>query len=225
MGIEWGPQEYELWYFTPKGRLVDALEKEVIAELTQVHRGDKVLEIGCGTGHFCSFFQKQGAQVTGIDSSSKMIEAARKLYGDKGIEFEEALAEKLPFADRSFELVCLITALEFLKDPREALEEAFRVSKDKVFLGILNRRSLLAWQRKKSGKKTWQEAHFYSLKEVLNFLGKDKRIAWRGTLYLPLINSEWGFKVRLNLEKWFSKLKLPGAAFIGILAEKTEKGS
>jgi len=213
-------EEYEAWYGTAKGRLVDFLEKEVIAGLCRVHRGDRVLEIGCGTGHFSAYFEELGARVTGLDTSPGMLRLAQDKYGGEQVDFTAGDAYRLPFADHSFDLVAMIATLEFITDPEKALAEAFRVSRGKVFLGILNRHSILAWQRKRSGKKVWQEAHFYSLKEILMLLGKERRIKWRSVLFLPLINSEWLFDQRLKLDRWLANLNLPLGGFVGILAEQ-----
>lgn len=223
MGISFNAkiaQGYEAWYGTPKGRLVDILEKRVIDDLCRVCRGDKVLEIGCGTGHFSAYFEELGADVIGLDTSSEMLRIAKDQHGRLEIDFSRGDAYQLPFADNSFDLVAMITTLEFFSSPSKALEEAFRVSKGKVFLGILNRNSLLAWKRKRSEKNVWQEAHFYTLKEVRNLLGKGKEIKWRGVISLPLINSDLGFNVRLCLEELLSKLRSPFGAFIGILAKE-----
>jgi ubiquinone/menaquinone biosynthesis C-methylase UbiE len=211
--------KFEAWYYTPKGKFADILEKEVIAELCKIYRGDKVLEIGCGTGHFSAYFEELGAQVTGLDTSPDMLCVAKERHGNLKIDFEAGNAYQLPFADHSFDLVAMITTLEFITDPRKALAEAFRVSKGKIFLGILNRNSLLAWQRKGSAKRVWQEAHFYTLREIKELLGKDKRVKWKSILHLPLINSKLLFNARLNLERRLSKFNLPFGAFIGILAE------
>ncbi|MEA3492987.1 MAG: class I SAM-dependent methyltransferase [Candidatus Margulisiibacteriota bacterium] len=219
MGVEFRPNKYEAWYKTPKGRFVDTLEKKVIADLCRIRGGDKVLEIGCGTGHFSTYFKELGAEVVGLDTSPEMLQVAKDLRGELKIDLSRGDAYHLPFADNSFDLVAMITTLEFIPSPKKALDEAFRVSKGKVFLGILNRNSLLAWKRKRSGKKVWQEAHFYSLKEVREILGKDKQIKWKSVVHLPLVNSDFAFNMRLSLENWLSRLRLLFGAFIGVLAE------
>jgi len=219
MTLEISPEELEAWYDTPKGRFTDILEKETISELCKIHRGDKVLEIGCGSGHFSAYFEQLGAQVTGLDTSPDMLRIAKERHGDQKIDFEAGDAYRLPFPDHSFDLVAMITTLEFIASPRKALEEAFRVSRGRVFLGILNRNSFLARKRKRSGKKVWQEAHFYNLKEILELLGKSKKVKWKSVLFLPLLNSEIMFNVRLSFERFLSKLNLPFGAFIGVLAE------
>jgi ubiquinone/menaquinone biosynthesis C-methylase UbiE len=226
MGVRFGgkiAQNYEAWYNTPKGRFVDTLEKRVIADLCRIRPGQKVLEIGCGTGHFSAYFEELGAGVVGLDTSPEMLRVAKELRGDLKVDFDQGDAYRLPFADNSFDLVAMITTLEFMSSPEKALAEAFRVSQGRVFLGVLNRNSLLAWRRKRSAKKVWQEARFYSLREVLALLGEEKEIKWRGVLSLPLVNSELGFGLRLRLEELLSRSRWPFGAFIGILAE-TRKG-
>ena len=215
--------EYEAWYEKPKGKLVDILEKEVISKLCQVKKGDKVLEIGCGTGHFSEYFKQLGAEVTGLDTYPEMLKIAKDRLKNIEINFEAGDAYKLPFADNSFDLVAMITVLEFISKPERALAEAFRVSRGKVFLGILNRTSLLARKRKRSDKKVWQEAHFYTTEEVLELLGRDKKVKWKSVLIFPLINSEMLFNFRLNLERWISKFRLPFGAFVGITVEDGQK--
>ena len=212
-------QNYEAWYNTPKGKFVDTLEKEIIAKLCQIKPGQKVLEIGCGTGHFSAYFEELGGEVTGLDISFEMLELAKERGGDLAINFEAGEAYALPFADKSFDLVAMITTLEFISSPQKALAEAFRVSKGRVFLGILNRHSFLAWRRKKSSKKIWQQAKFYALREIKKLLGKDKKVKWRPVLFLPLFNTKIFFKLRLVVEKFLSRLRLPGGAFIGILVK------
>lgn len=213
------PKEYKDWYKTPKGKFVDVLEKQTISDLCDVIPGNKVLEIGCGAGHFSAYFKELRAEVTALDTSHDMLNLAKEQYGNFQIDFKAGTAYQLPFADRQFDLVAMITVLEFITNPRQVLREAFRVSRGKVFLGILNRNSLLAWRRKKSCKKIWQEAYFYSLKEIIALLGREKKIKWRPAIFLPLMNNYFLFNFRLNLERFLARLKLPWGAFIGVVVE------
>ena len=113
----------------------------------------------------------------------------------------------------------MITVLEFISNPRQAIREAFRVSNGRVFFGMLNQKSFLAWKRKRTSKRVWREAYFYNLKEILRLLGKERGVKYKNVLYFPLINSSLFFDFRLKLERLVSKLNLPYGAFVGILAE------
>jgi len=115
----------------------------------------------------------------------------------------DALA--LPFLAGAFDLVALITTLEFMADPVQALAEATRVARHGLILGVLNRQGLLAWRRKRSGEALWQMARFFTPAELVRLAqqaaaGKQVKIVWRTTLW-PL---------------WPGELPLPWGGFIGM---------
>jgi SAM-dependent methyltransferase len=120
----------------------------------------------------------------------------------------EADALHLPFADSAFDIVALVTALEFIADPCRALSEAMRVTQKGLLLGVLNRRSWLGYQLKHSGEPIWNTARFYSPAELIELVrqvsgGHSLDIAWRTTLW-PL---------------WPGALPLPFGGFIGMLVK------
>lgn len=84
----------------------------------KVSRGARILEIGCGRGHL----QHLAPGYVGLDIS---LEAGRFLAAP----FVCGVAEALPFADGSFDLVMSFTLLEHLWDPELALKEMARVLK------------------------------------------------------------------------------------------------
>ncbi len=93
--------------------------------------GLKVLEIGCGLGTDGAQFAKAGADYTGIDLTEASIELARKrfeLFGLKG-EFRVADAERLDFADESFDLVYSHGVLHHTPDIDAAIGEIHRILK------------------------------------------------------------------------------------------------
>ena len=67
-----------------------------------------VLDLGCGSGNFTAKVKSLGANVIGLDQSNKMIEIARREHPE--IEFYVGTAEKIPFNDKSFQLIysCLM---------------------------------------------------------------------------------------------------------------------
>jgi ubiquinone/menaquinone biosynthesis C-methylase UbiE len=138
---------YEAWYQTPRGRRYDALEKGLIDGYLGPARGRRLLDIGCGTGHFTRWFRKLGWEVWGLDLEKKMLSRAKELSGGDIVYFWGDAA-KLPFADKSFHLSTMITTLESTARPERALSEAIRVSREGVILGVLNSMSLLALCRR-----------------------------------------------------------------------------
>ncbi len=89
-----------------------------------------VLDVGTGAGVFAEAFSKSAASVAGIDVSAELLAAARKHVPNA--LFLEAPAEKLPFADGSFDLLFLGSVLHETDDPLKALEEARRVAISRV---------------------------------------------------------------------------------------------
>jgi ubiquinone/menaquinone biosynthesis C-methylase UbiE len=63
-----------------------------------------IIDVGCGTGAFCSVLHQRGLVVTGVDSAKKMLNIAARKYENKAIEFVQAsVLEGLPFEDNSFD--------------------------------------------------------------------------------------------------------------------------
>jgi ubiquinone/menaquinone biosynthesis C-methylase UbiE len=179
---------YEAWYETPDGKRADALEKALLGRLLERFQSDgSALEVGCGTGHFTRWLVAQGFRAVGLDLSTPMLAQAQALDGHPLVQGD---GYRLPFADSSFDLVAMITTLEFLERPRQALSEALRVGRNGMLLGVLNRCSTLGVQRRLaglSGETIYDAAHFYGPDELKRLArsvaGEQARIAWRTTLF------------------------------------------
>ena len=53
---------------------------EDLLNLLKPKRGEKILDLGCGTGYLANLIAESGADVTGIDSSEEMINLAKQNY-------------------------------------------------------------------------------------------------------------------------------------------------
>jgi SAM-dependent methyltransferase len=200
---------YEGWYSGP-GRQADTLEKQLLKKLLAgFPQSHTVFEIGCGTGHFTRWMAAAHLQVTGLDVSAPMLAEARKF---DGLTYVQGDALNLPFGDRSFDLAALITALEFVAEPQRALNEAVRIARHGLVLGVLNRWSLLAWNYRRAGKPLWKGARFFDPFELSRMVriaanGRPCRVLWRTTVW-PL--------------PWVRDLPLPWGGFIGMAAHLTD---
>lgn len=110
--------------------------RERLLDLANLKMGDQVLDVGCGTGTLAIAAQPRvGAKgnVCGIDASPEMIARARKKAKTNGanVRFENAVVEKLPFADSTFDAVLGTLMLHHLgrEARRECLSEIRRVLK------------------------------------------------------------------------------------------------
>ncbi|MFH1351156.1 MAG: class I SAM-dependent methyltransferase [Pseudomonadota bacterium] len=128
---------YESWCQSAHGRAMDKFAEDSIITLMDPRPGDRVLDIGCGQGNHLLFLNRLGLNISGIDASPYMISRARERLGNRCF-LKTAAAEDLPFDDNEFDLVILVNTLEFLDDPLQALREAGRVAKNKVFIGAMN---------------------------------------------------------------------------------------
>jgi ubiquinone/menaquinone biosynthesis C-methylase UbiE len=193
---------YEAWY-AGSGRRADRLEKHLLGRLLgDFPRARSILEVGCGTGHFTRWMAQRGLAATGLDVSQAMLAEAARMGGPTYVAGD---AGQLPFHDQSFDLVALITTLEFLPDPERALIEADRVARHGLLLGVLNRQSWLGRQRQRERQPPWDAANLFTVRELISLVrratGAEARIHWRTTLW-PL-----GFP---------GSLPLPWGGFIGM---------
>jgi len=94
-------------------------------------RGLRVLEIGCGMGTDGAQFAKAGANYTGVDLTEAAVELARKRFEVFNLPgtFRTADAEKLDFADESFDVVYSHGVLHHTPDTATAIREVHRVLK------------------------------------------------------------------------------------------------
>lgn len=90
------------------------------------HAGERVLEVGCGTGCDLLQFAKHGACATGVDLTPRHLELARQRVG-KMARVVEGNATALPFPDSSFDYVYSHGVIHHCSEPRVAVQEILRV--------------------------------------------------------------------------------------------------
>lgn len=98
-----------------------------LAVLDALHpaSGQRLLDMGCGSGMFASLAAAAGLTVAGIDAAPPLLEIARERVPDG--DFRKGDLEALPHADASFDLVTGFNAVQFAANPARALLEAARV--------------------------------------------------------------------------------------------------
>lgn len=113
----------------PYDDLVGALEPQA---------GERWLDVACGTGAVAFRAARAGANVTGIDLAPALIETAKRLAADEGLELrlEVGDAENLPYEDDSFDVVSSSFGVMFCPDERRAAAELARVCRPGGRLGL-----------------------------------------------------------------------------------------
>ena len=101
-----------------------------LADAGAVAAGDRVLDVGCGTGVLARAAADRvtvDEQVTGVDINEGMLAVARRLR--PRIDWRRGDATKLPLPDKSYDVVISQFALMYFADRRAALREMMRVLK------------------------------------------------------------------------------------------------
>ena len=183
---------YEEWLNSSEVVSLDRLSTELIMRLLQPKKGERVLDIGCGTGNHLLIFYRIGLDVTGLDASSYMVDIARSRLGHRA-SLEVGRAEDLPFEDNEFDITTLILTLEFLDNPLAVLREAGRVTRDRIFVGVLNSLSVSCILQKLSAlfhDSIFQGVHTFTLWELKGLVQRaygEVPIKWGSVQMLPFL--------------------------------------
>lgn len=108
-------QNINIYYF-----YCDLIEKVVAT-------GDKILDVGCGSGASTKVISKRIRDVVGLDVSQKFM--SRTKTKNRGIDFVAANAEEVPFRDCSFGVVASNSFIEHVPDVKAVIDELLRITK------------------------------------------------------------------------------------------------
>jgi SAM-dependent methyltransferase len=205
------------WRLTPARHYLDGRIKSLILDLSAPHGGERLLDIGCGTGDNLRLFRQKGCVTTGIDSSSDNIDACEKKLGNRA-ELHLGNPGDLPFSDNEFDIVTMVASLEYMQNPAAALAEAIRVCRGRIFIGLMNCYSPIGIQGRLPALfsvQTDAKARYFHLPSLSGMIRQHLpgvRIAWGSVIFLP-----WGFyDAASKIEEQIPVMKNPFGAFIGV---------
>lgn len=205
---------YDAWFEQPKNRYCLDLGIELMTSFLAPYDGQRVLDIGCGTGMSLKSLLDTKASLTGLDPSPYMLDIASERLGER-VDLHRGVAEEMPFEDNAFDAAFFYTSLEFTQRPAKAIEEACRVAKDCLVISVLNRYAPLNIGRRLKGffwPSIYNQAHFFSIWElkqiVYAMLGKVP-VKWRTTLQFPFACN--------SAVKWVESRGLVKRSFLGSL--------
>lgn len=122
--IDWGTGSYE----RTATQLAQAAGRAV--EAADLLPGDRVLDVGCGTGNAALLAAMRGARATGLDPAARLVEVAARRARTAGIDADWVVGDALalPFADGAFDAVLSVFAVIFAPRPQDAVAELVRVT-------------------------------------------------------------------------------------------------
>jgi ubiquinone/menaquinone biosynthesis C-methylase UbiE len=168
--------------------LMDLNRRYEFQRFIDLLKGNKILDLGCGSGDHSLYFKERGLDVTAIDLSEEMI----KLCKEKGIKAFVKDIENLDFEDKSFDGIWAVTSL--LHIPKSKLKEVIR----KLNLILKNEGILYVCVKEgegedliedKSGNTSrffafWKEEEFMKLFEDYFVLIENKKVQLKNTVFL-----------------------------------------
>jgi SAM-dependent methyltransferase len=135
-------RQAEVWGSAPWERMAETLaplHDHLVAELSP-RAGERWLDAATGTGAVAIRAARAGAEVTGLDLAPRLVETARRLAADEGLDirFDVGDCEELPYDDASFDVVASAVGVIFAPDHTAAARELARVCRPGGRLGLVS---------------------------------------------------------------------------------------
>lgn len=119
------PLEWDAALYDAKYNYVYSFGEDLL-KILDPKPGQRILDLGCGTGHLTYRISQNGANVLGLDVSKGMIEQARQSYPQ--VEFSVADATLMTF-DREFDAIFSNAVFHWIPDQGSLLQNLYRALK------------------------------------------------------------------------------------------------
>ncbi|MEU7011223.1 class I SAM-dependent methyltransferase [Streptomyces sp. NPDC046332] len=112
----------------------------VLVQECGIREGDRVLDVAAGSGNAAIPAALLGADVIASDLTPELLEVGRNLAGERGarLDWREADAEDLPFADGEFDTVMSCVGVMFAPHHQQTADELVRVCRPGGTIGLIN---------------------------------------------------------------------------------------
>jgi SAM-dependent methyltransferase len=116
------------------------LMSELLCEAVDLRAGERVVDVACGDGNTALSAARRGADVTALDLTATLLERGRRRASSDSltINFQLGDAERLPFADASFDVALSTIGVMFARDQVAAARELIRVTRPGGRVGLAN---------------------------------------------------------------------------------------
>ena len=185
--MDWGVGRHEIF----AEQLLPAAV--AVVRTAALKRGERVLDLGCGTGNAALLAAEQGALVIGVDPAPRLLEVARTRAANHGFEIEFLIgdAASLPIENASIDVVVSVFGVIFAPDAHAAAEETARV------LASDGRIVLTAWM---PGGALIEMRHEVAetVRQAMSAPPGPEPFAWHDLESLSTLLAPYGFRVALE---------------------------
>jgi demethylmenaquinone methyltransferase/2-methoxy-6-polyprenyl-1,4-benzoquinol methylase len=186
--------------------------KRRVAELAQIKRGDRALDLCCGTGDISFALARRGAATTGLDFSPQMLEVAAHRQNNlksqiSNLKFLQGDAQQLPFPDETFDIVTVGYGLRNLTNWERGLKEMHRVARPGARLVVLD--------FGKPANALWRAVYFTHLKMSVPLMGW--LFCGNASAYAYILESLKHYPAQLAVAEKMRQLQLTNVCVINLL--------
>ncbi|MBZ5490167.1 MAG: methyltransferase domain-containing protein [Acidobacteriia bacterium] len=136
-------QEFNQWAAAGRGDEMESHHSDITEQtlaLMDIHSGDRILDLGCGTGWASRRMARIATtgEVVGLDVADEMLRRAEQLSSAfRNVRYAWGSAENIPEADNTFNKVLSVESFYYYADQDKALDELRRVMASGAKLFIL----------------------------------------------------------------------------------------
>lgn len=165
--------------------------------------GERVIDLGCGSGYGTARVAKFARAAVGVDISAEAVAFAKQRYKSSNLSFKRIDPDaRLPFDDGEFDVALSFQVIEHVTDDERYIQEAFRILRPGgVFILITpDRRNRLF-----PGQKPWNRWHLreYSMQTLAKLVGRQFHIENSLRMGAPWSIARVEFR-RYRLVKWLT---------------------
>lgn len=176
--------------------------------------GMHAIELGCGTAYVASWMARRGARVTGIDNSEQQLATARRLAQEHALDITllHGNAEKVAYADQSFDFAISEYGAAIWCDPKVWIPEAHRLLKPGGQLVFLGNSPLVSICTPNTGTASEPVLHrpYFGL----------HRLDWRNAAFEP-----GGIEFNLTVSAWLRLFRDTGFEVLDYLELQAPEGA
>ena len=98
-------------------------------DFAAIPQGQRVLDVGCGTGVITLALARRGCAAVGTDASEAYLDGARRLRPHEAVVYEQADARNLPYPTASFDACVSTLAIDVVPEPEKVAAEMRRITR------------------------------------------------------------------------------------------------